>query len=167
MKNLFILALILISGKIFAQKIIETEEFRALDSNLGADIEVVPSSDYHLEISGNPEAFENFSYKISRHSLELRSKHEGVDFSKVSIKIFVPDIEAIRMSNGGKLTMDEGFSPMKNFVISVENNATADLSNIEFRNLVVNAEESTDVKYKSAKNLVSSSGEGRQVIISH
>lgn len=167
MKNLFILALILISGNIFAQKTIETEEFRALDSNLGADIEIIPSSDYHLEISGNSEALENFSYNISRNSLELRSEHAGVDFSKVSIKIFVPGIEAVRMSNGGKLTMSEEFSPMKNFVISVEDNAVADLSNIDFRNLVVNAEESNDVKYKSAKNLVSSSGKGRQVIISH
>ena len=86
------------------KKIIETEEFRAWTAILG-QISKSFLLDYHLEISGNPEAFENFSYKISRHSLELRSKHEGVDFSKVSIKIFVPDIEAIRMSNGGKLTM--------------------------------------------------------------
>lgn len=169
MRNLFLFAFILLSGMAFAQKTVQTEEFIALESKLGADIEILPATSkpaYSFEVS-NIDAADMIEYRLEDKTLKLRAADPSFDFDKVTIRIYVPELKVVAMSNGGTLRMSDEFSPADSFVVSVTDNSKVDVSNIDFKSLVVNSKNGGDLKYKSAKTLVSRSGDDGKIIIAN
>lgn len=156
MKNLFFITFLLVTSLGFAQKNVKLESFKALDSKVGAEIHLVKSSEYRMEISGKAEEMELLDYYMDDESFKLRSKDTGNVLSNLKITLYVPSLKVIAITNGTRLSMDGAFDGTDNLVISVTKGARADLSDISFSNIVANLEDEDDLKYKSVDNLVMS-----------
>lgn len=166
MKNLFLITFLLVSGLGIAQKNIQLEDFKALDSKIGAEIHLVKSSEYRMEISGNTDQIDQLDYYMDDNSLKLKSKQPGNNLGSLKITFYVPSLKVISITNGATLSMNDAFDGMDNLVISITKGARADLSNISFNNIVANLEDEDDLQYKSVDHLVmSTSGNGHGRVI--
>ncbi|MFD1095912.1 GIN domain-containing protein [Salegentibacter chungangensis] len=181
MKKLFLLTILFISGAAFAQQQVSLEAFKALKSEVDANIQIVKSDVYKIEYSGNTELAEkikvevggqewskkvtNSGVVINSDNLTISSKEAGISFKDLVVKVYVPELKVVSLSEGGRITMDNEFSKTDNFVLSISNGAVADFSNIDFNSLVVSSDSDSELLYKSVKNMVSSNKNGSRIVI--
>jgi len=151
MKNMFLVTVMLMSALAYSQA---PDKFEAIESSAGAPIEIVKSTEYNIGFSGDESILEHITWKVEDNSLKIMSDKDGINYKGIKITVYVPSLSVIGISNGGSVTMDEKFSPMKSFVVSAEDGATVDLSNIDFNALVVNSSKDSSILYKSANTFV-------------
>lgn len=164
MKNYFLLIFFLFTSLAYSQVSEDLEPFWAIQSNISADIEVHPATSHRLEITGKPSSISQVRCRIIDNRLEIFASDP--DLKDIHLKIFTPSIKAVDLKNGGKFTWDnQAYAEMDNFVVSVEKGAIAELSETHFENLVTRTDNTSKVHFKSADVLVSSSENGKQIII--
>ncbi|WP_411030872.1 GIN domain-containing protein [Spongiimicrobium sp. 3-5] len=163
MKKFFIVLTILTVSLGFSQNKININKFEALDSNVGATIRIVKSPDYGIALADDRGNLDAIGWEVSDETLKLKSDNSNIDFSQTIITIYTPSISVVGVADGGILTMDTAFSQIESFVVSAVGDATVDLSNIDFKNLVANATTGGKVIYRSTRNLVSSTDEGGRI----
>lgn len=151
MKNMFLVAVTLISTLAFAQA---PDKFEGIESTAGAPIEIVKSSEYNIGFSGDESILEHIIWEVEDNTLKIMSDGGDGNYEDIKITVYAPSLSVIGMSNGGSVTMDEKFSRMKSFVVSAEDGASVDLSNIDFNTLVVTSSKDSSVIYKSANTFV-------------
>ncbi len=160
MKNLTLLVCtLLVTAFSFAQKTTETKSFQALNSNLGATVTIVKSPYHKIEFSGDMDKVAFIDWKVFKQSLYLKSTKADTDYSNVNVTVYTPEVHAVSLTDGGKLTMEK-FNKIDDFVASAVDSATVDLSNISFKNLVASATDGGRILYKSTRTLVSSTEDG-------
>lgn len=138
--------------------------FQAISSNIGADVHIVKSENHHIEFSGPAELLDYIDVEIDNSSLQLTTSRPDLQYDgTVRITVFAPKLQTITMSNRGTTTMDDAFSRIATLVVSVEDEAMVDLSNIDFQTLITASDRSKQVLYKSAQTVVSSYNRGKGV----
>jgi len=151
MKNMFLVAVMLMSTLAFTQA---PDRFEGIESSVGASIEIVKSSEYNIGFSGDESTLEHVIWEVEDNTLKIMSNGGDGNYEGVTITVYAPSLSVIGISNGGSVTMDEKFSRMKSFVVSAEDGASVDLSNIDFNTLVVTSSKDSKVLYKSANTFV-------------
>ena len=139
MKNALLLIFALVSVVCNGQKDVTLQAFDALDSNIGANINIIKSSEYRILLSGDKETLEHISWAINDKSLEIRPAIDGVSFEEVQLTIYTKSLEELRVSDGGKTTMDASFARLDHFEVTASGDAIVDLSRIAFITLVANS----------------------------
>lgn len=160
MKNMFLAAVMLISVLAFAQA---PDKFEAIESSAGAPIEIVKSSEYNIGFSGDESILEPILWKVENSTLKIWSEVADRNYDDITITVFAPTLSVLSLSNGGSVVMDDKFSRMKSFVVSAEDGATVDFSNIDFNTLVVTSGKNSNIIYKSANTIVRTNSFGGEV----
>ena len=151
MKHLYLVVATLISALTYSQK---PDRFEAVESSAGAPIEIIKSSEYNIGFSGDESILEHIIWEVEDNTLRIMSDGGAGNYKDIKITVYAPSLSVIGISNGGSVTMDEKFSRMKSFVVSAEDGASVDLSNIDFNTLVVTSSKDSEVLYKSANTFV-------------
>ncbi|NAS13518.1 GIN domain-containing protein [Poritiphilus flavus] len=149
MKNLVFVAVLLWAGFSFGQIKTALKGFNGLDSNIGANIHVVKSSDYGMEISGDTGLINSIIYNIHHNNLKIRSSEGQTDYSQVLITVYTPSLEIMEITNGGRASLDKNFSRIASFEVSASDGAVVDLTQVEFKSLVAQSSGGGEVLYKS------------------
>lgn len=149
MKYAFLTVFALISTFSFSQKAESLNPFEALDSNIGATINIMKSSEHKITISGDPDRISHITWEVDDKNLKIRSDRGNINFDDVIITAFTPSISALALRDGGFATVDEHFSRVESFTASAKNGATVDLTHIEFINLVAHSSFGGQVVYNS------------------
>ncbi|HMB61633.1 MAG TPA: DUF2807 domain-containing protein [Eudoraea sp.] len=149
MKYVFLTAIVLISTCSFSQKAKDLDPFEALDSNIGATINIMKASEHKITISGDPDSISHIIWEVDDKNLKIRSDRGNINYEDVIITAFTPSISALSLKDGGIATVDEHFSRVESFTASAKNGATVDLTHIEFKNLVAHSSFGGQVVYKS------------------
>lgn len=163
MKKAIFLFFLLISSFSFGQLEGKLSAFDAFDSNIGATIKIVKSTDYTIKLSGDSGKLEQIIWNVSDETLKIRSGMADIDYGQVHVIIHTPNIDSVKLTNGGSLHMDDAFSKMEHFQVSAVDNALVDLSNIDFRNLTATATDGGHILYGSTRNLVSTTTDAGEV----
>ena len=163
MKNALLACLALITSLAYSQKTETLKNFASLDSDIGATINIVRSNSHKISISGDENVLGYIHWTVDDKNLKIRSDKANMDYSEVVITVQTPSLKVLALTDGGKATMDAKFSRMDNFVVSASDNATIDLSNIEFRTLVATSNDGGQIIYKNASTVVSTSDDGGKV----
>lgn len=148
MKNLVFVAVLLWTGFAVGQIKTALKGFDGLDSNIGATIHVVKSSDHGIEISGDSELINSIIYNIHQKNLKIRSSEVQSDYSSVLITVYTPSLATMEMTNGGKASLDMNFSRIDAFEVSASNGAVVDLTKVKFKSLVAQSSGGGEVLYK-------------------
>ncbi len=155
MKYIILTISFLISTVSFPQqKTIQVDTFEAIDHTIAGTIKISKSKDKKIEFSGDTKAIKYISVNISDHTLKITSKKSNINFNKVTTHIFTPSLTAFKLESGGNVTMDDDFSKLENFVVTIQNGGNVNLSNIEFKNLIATINSGGIIKYKSADHLI-------------
>ncbi|MEX0288680.1 MAG: DUF2807 domain-containing protein [Flavobacteriaceae bacterium] len=163
MKNRLLACLALLSSLAYAQKTETLDKFASLDSDIGATINIVKSDAHKISLEGDESALGHIHWEIDDKNLKIRSDKANMDYSEVVITVQTPSLQVLALTDGGKATMDKKFSRLDSFVVSASDDATIDLSNIEFRTLVATSNDGGQIIYKDASTFVSTSGDGGKV----
>ncbi|MEK6154182.1 DUF2807 domain-containing protein [Flavobacteriaceae bacterium 3-367] len=159
MKQLLLAFSLLFMTLSFGQKEMVVDAFETFSSNVGAKMRIMKSPEYRLTFSGETEMVDRISWELADNTLHIWSTTPNMDFRTVEVTVYTPSITAVALTYGGILTMDGAFSQIENFEISAIEGATADLSNIDFKNLVAKALHGGEILYKSTRTLISSTDE--------
>lgn len=160
MKQLLLACSLLFMAHSFGQKEMVVDAFETFSSNVGAKMSIMKSTEYRIALLGEAEKVDQISWELADNTLHIWTNSPQTDFQTVEVIVYTPTITAVALTDGGALTMDGAFSQIENFEISAVEGATADLSNIDFRNLVAKALQGGEILYKSTRTLVSSTDEG-------
>jgi len=147
MRNVLLLLFILFSALSFAQKNNTLRAFEALDSNIGADINIIKSVEYKILLSGDNETLQHINWAVSDKNLKIRSDNKTVSFEDVVLTVYTPSLEVLNVSDGGKATMDESFARIDNLEVTASGDAIIDLSGIEYKTLVANSKNGGQIIY--------------------
>ena len=148
MKRLLLLLIFSASAISFAQHDVTLGEFDALDSNIGAKINIVKSSQYKVLLKGEAELLGHIDFEVVDRSLKIRSDNAEVDFEEVLLTVYTPSLAILNVSDGGKATMDSSFSRIDHIEVAAIRNAVVDLSGIQYTTLVANSVEGGQIIYK-------------------
>ncbi len=163
MKNVLLTTFVLITALSFSQKTESLDGFEALDSNVGATINIMKSTEHKISISGDSDAVNSVTWDVEDKNLKIRSNRGNANYNNVVITVHTPSISVLTLADGGTATLDEKFSRLESFVASAADGATVDLSKIEFKNLVAQSSGGGRVIYKFATNLISNPADGGKV----
>lgn len=153
------------TGLSFGQKSEDLSTFEAVSSDIGADIHIVKSEHYKIELTGDSDVLAFIDWEIDRAALKITTQKPDLNYDTVQITVYMPKIQTIALSNGGVMTMDDAFSRIPTLVVSAEDGSIVDLSNIDFQTLITASDRSKQVLYKSAQTLVSSYHRGKSVTV--
>ncbi|WP_109434548.1 GIN domain-containing protein [Aquimarina sp. AU119] len=134
-------------------KTIQVNKFEAIEHTIAGTIKINKANVNRIEFSGDAKAIKYISVTISDNTLKIISKKSNINFSKVITHIFTPSLAALKLESGGNVTMNSDFSKIENFVVTIKNGGTINLSNIEFNNLIATINSGGIIKYKSADHL--------------
>lgn len=152
---------------VVGQKDHSLDRFEAISSAINARIHIVKSKTYRAEIKGDSELVAGILIDLEDSSLKLSSKHPEGNYEDIFITIYMPSVQVIALTHGGALTMDDEFSSIPSLVVSVANKALVDVSNIAFNTLIANADDESQVLYKSVQTIIKTSNNGAGVQIGH
>jgi hypothetical protein len=147
MRNVLIFILSLFSAIGVAQKSTSLEAFDALDSDIGANIHIIRSEGYGISVSGDEELLKHIQWTVKDRNLEIRTDGEMVGLEDVMLTVHTTTLEVLKVSNGGKATMDASFTRLEEFEVTADSDAIVDLSKIEFRTLVANSKNGGQIIY--------------------
>ena len=147
MKNVLLLLFSLISAFSFAQKTDVLKAFEALDSNIGANINIVKSSEYKVLFSGNTQKLKHINWVVNDSSLNIRTNNKTISFEDVMLTVYTPSLGVLKVSDGGKAIMDASFARLDKFEVIATGDAIVDLSRIEFITLTANSKNGAQIIY--------------------
>ena len=105
-------------------------KFETLNSAIGATIHIVKSKTYKAEIIGDSDVTATIILDLNNSTIKIRSKSTTINYSNILITVYILGKHVLALSNVGLVTMDKDFSRVPTLVVSAEDKAIVDLSNI-------------------------------------
>lgn len=139
MKNVLLLLFILIGAQSFAQNNEALIAFDSIDSNIGANINIIKSDQHKIELTGDGEVLKHINWAVNNRNLKIRSDSKAISYEEVMLTVYTPSLDVLNVSDGGKATMDGSFTRLNNFEVTASGDAIVDLSRVEFKTLVANS----------------------------
>ncbi|MEP3209829.1 MAG: DUF2807 domain-containing protein [Maribacter sp.] len=151
----------------FSQKPQLFDRFEGVKSTINAKIHIVKSESYKAVVTGDSYLSSTIQLDLEDSTLKLRSASIDRNYEGILVTVYMPTIQVLALVNGGELTMDEEFSRVPTLVVSAENKALVNLSNIDFNTLIMSTTKGSQVLYKSVQTVIKTSNNGAGVRVSN
>ena len=143
MKNLILVAAIIVAGIAHAQVSTEIDNYSKIKIDGNASVEILYSTDSRIQYSGS---MEELNKNISKDSEKLMI--EGDD-KNVRIRIFTNNLKAIQASGSARVLVN-GFTSLSSLNVQTTENARLDLGDIRIENLSISQNDDSTVKSTGA-----------------
>lgn len=110
--------------------------FKSLIVTTGGDIYLHPSPTTTLQLKGEKNCVQNIDASVSSKVLHISSKGNHSDDCRVEIHIGTPSFDEIQLSGGGKLMIEEGFSPIEVLKCSIQGGGNLEMTSTRVDSLI-------------------------------
>lgn len=140
--------------------------FTGIRNSTSADVQVFQSSNFKVEVTANPDVFDDLEIKVDGDVLQIKSKGKfsiSRSWGKVVVKVWLPSINSLTVNGSGNCTLQ---TPIKteNLQVAVNGSGDIKLKEIDAKTVSVNIHGSGSVSVtengKAAAVVVSSNGSG-------